>query len=477
MVGHLVEQDGASARVVPRLRRARQEDGAPGRADAPRRGRVQPRRAQQAHGPAQPHAAARVRLGAPPPRPADGRRAADEPPGGDVGDGPAEQHEGGPECPRAGEPGPPGVRRARRGTGLGPRRGRQDGDGPRRADGGEAGQGDERGEGGRPRAVPPRGRRAAHGARRQRGRGEDGRPLQRERERRHRAGGAVPVRACSMSAARRSRSASESASARSSSRAATARAGVSSKKVVEQVAHGRARGRVAGDGRAVEVARPVGAVRGVALVLEDAEVRADGRVARRVRQGRLHVGDAGLAEAVEDVEHLALAPAERDGHVGLIVLKSCHSLRRRGPPVKRASLPGVRGPVPRVRSGACRRSLAAHRVCRRCGSAVADPPSRPRPLAVPSAPTPFRHGPPCPDRPPPSPDRRRRAVRGLRRDAPQAAAEQRVRERVQRSRARPRSPTTPAPRPRRSAAPRSRRGRTAPSSGSPTSCGASSSTA
>ena len=82
----------------------------------------------------------------------------------------------------------------------------------------------------------------------------------------------------------------------------------------DEVPEGRPRGRLARDGCAVDVPRAVDGVDGVALVLENPEVRPDRRVARRVREGRLDVGDGRRAEAVEDVEDLPLAAAERGDH-------------------------------------------------------------------------------------------------------------------------------------------------------------------
>ncbi len=61
----------------------------------------------------------------------------------------------------------------------------------------------------------------------------------------------------------------------------------------------------------------------VALVLQDAEVGADGRVARRVRHGRADLVGRGRAEPVDGVEDFALAEVETgEGHV------KCESVSR-----------------------------------------------------------------------------------------------------------------------------------------------------
>ncbi len=48
----------------------------------------------------------------------------------------------------------------------------------------------------------------------------------------------------------------------------------------------------------------------VALLLQDAEVGAHGRVTRWVRHGRANVVGRGAAEPVDGVEHFALAEVE-----------------------------------------------------------------------------------------------------------------------------------------------------------------------
>jgi len=73
-------------------------------------------------------------------------------------------------------------------------------------------------------------------------------------------------------------------------------------------------------GGEVDVAWAVFLVRGVALLLQNAEVGADRRVARRVIQRFANIGGGGAAEAVENVEHFALAAGEggRGRHALLI---------------------------------------------------------------------------------------------------------------------------------------------------------------
>src|SRR5262249_50099935 len=80
-----------------------------------------------------------------------------------------------------------------------------------------------------------------------------------------------------------------------------------------QVSKGRALGPIAMNDWLVHVAEIFSLVADVSLLFEDAERSADGRVARRIGEGLLHVGRGRLAGAVEDVHDLTLATTQLGG--------------------------------------------------------------------------------------------------------------------------------------------------------------------
>src|SRR5207249_9327355 len=73
-------------------------------------------------------------------------------------------------------------------------------------------------------------------------------------------------------------------------------------------------GVVARDSGPVDVARAVLFVPDVPLVLENPQHRANGRVARRVRERLLHVGRRGAPVLIQNVEDLPLAAAQITMH-------------------------------------------------------------------------------------------------------------------------------------------------------------------
>ena len=80
--------------------------------------------------------------------------------------------------------------------------------------------------------------------------------------------------------------------------------------------------RVAACDGQVDVGAPFLLVADVALLLEDAQERSDGGVARRVGESFHHLGGGGSADAEEEVHDLSLASAQVAAVVAHVVLQS-----------------------------------------------------------------------------------------------------------------------------------------------------------
>src|SRR5690606_9983275 len=82
------------------------------------------------------------------------------------------------------------------------------------------------------------------------------------------------------------------------------------KEGLDQMRQSRVPGAAPGDRRQVDVARPVLLVTELTLVLEHADQRAHGRIARRIRELGEDLVDGHATVAVDDIHDLPLAPTE-----------------------------------------------------------------------------------------------------------------------------------------------------------------------